>query len=123
MLIDCIVCEELEISCEYGEGYFQLECIRVHGVQHSVISQLNAGHHTAILGILFSPYTCTLFKLHVLLFYKTYCVLHTRYYSFKQILGRVSFISQLSNTYKPNYKELEIKLLGTFILSIMDHIP
>ena len=31
-------------------------------------------------------------------------------------------ISQLSNTYKPNYKELEIELLGTFFSSMMDHI-
>ena len=32
-------------------------------------------------------------------------------------------VLQLSNTYKPNYKELEIELLGTFFSSIMDHIP
>ena len=31
-------------------------------------------------------------------------------------------ISQLSNTYKPNHKELEIELLGTFFSSMMDHI-
>ena len=42
--------------------------------------------------------------------------------SFKQILGRASKISQLSNTYNPNYKELEIKLLGTFFSSMMDYI-
>ena len=28
---------------------------------------------------------------------------------------------QLSSTYKPNYKELEIELLGTFSSSVMDH--
>ena len=31
-------------------------------------------------------------------------------------------ISLLSNTYKPNYKELEIELLGTLFSSMMDHI-
>ena len=31
-------------------------------------------------------------------------------------------MSQLSNTYKRNYKELEIELLGTFFSSMMDHI-
>ena len=31
-------------------------------------------------------------------------------------------VSQLSKSYKPNYKEQEIDLLGTFLLSMKDHI-
>ena len=34
--------------------------------------------------------------------------------SWEELLSAI--ISQLSNTYKPNYKELEIELLGTFFL-------
>ena len=38
-------------------------------------------------------------------------------------LGKSFFQLKFRNTYKPNYKELEIELLGTFFLSMTNHIP